>query len=123
MREIPRAPATGLPDLRPESQAVRITHDDAGRADGVEYLDSGGNLHKQAARVVCVAGNPIANVHLDDHPDDVAVREHGYARADLLYEAVGALSVHHAANPTLTIVAPAARQADHILAEPKAGTL
>ena len=94
--------------------------------------------------------------------NDVAMRNHGYARADLLYEAVGALSVHHtppypsthnlgtcrmserpddgvvdrwgrahdvpnlfvsdgsvmttgaAANPTLTIVALAIRQAEHI---------
>ena len=40
-------------------------------------------------------GLPVPNVHFDDHPNDVAMRRHGYARADLLYEAVGALSVHH----------------------------
>jgi hypothetical protein len=116
-------------------------------------------------------GLPVPNVHFDDHRNDVAMREHGYARADLLYEAVGALSVHHtppypsthnlgtcrmserpedgvvdrwgrahdvpnlfvsdgsvmttgaAANPTLTIVALATRQADHILAEMNAGNL
>ncbi len=116
-------------------------------------------------------GLPVPNVHFDDHPNDVAMREHGYARADLLYEAVGALSVHHtppypsthnlgtcrmserpedgvvdrwgkahdvpnlfvsdgsvmttgaAANPTLTIVALAMRQADHILQEMNAGNL
>ena len=107
-------------------------------------------------------GLPVANVHFDDHVNDVAMREHGYGRADLLYEAVGALGVHHtppypsthnlgtsrmsarpqdgvvdafgqahdvpglfvsdgsvmttggAANPTLTIVALAIRQAEHI---------
>ena len=116
-------------------------------------------------------GLPVPNVNFDDHPNDVAMRNHGYARADLLYEAVGALSVHHtppypsthnlgtcrmserpedgvvdrwgkahdvpnlfvsdgsvmttgaAANPTLTIVALATRQADHILSEMNAGNL
>ena len=107
-------------------------------------------------------GLPVVDVHFDDHPNDVAMREHGYGRADLLYEAVGAQSTHHtppypsthnlgtcrmsekpgdgvvdrwgqahevpglfvsdgsvmtsgaAANPTLTIVALAIRQAEHI---------
>ncbi len=35
------------------------------------------------------------NVHFDDHPNDVAMREHGYGRADLMYEAVGATGTHH----------------------------
>lgn len=310
IREIPRAQATGNLDLRPECQAVRITHDSAGRADGVEYLDGAGNLHHQAARVVCVAGNsietprlllmssstlhpdglanssgqvgrnymrhmtgsayatfdkpvrmyrgetmagiiadeakhdasrgfaggyymetlslgpafmaafiepgewgrsftekleayshtagmwivgedmpqaenritlntdakdqfglPVPNVHFDDHPNDVAMREHGYAAADALYSSVGALSVHHtppypsthnlgtsrmsekpedgvvdrwgqahdvpglfvsdgsvmttgaAANPTLTIVALAMRQADYLVDQFSTGKL
>ena len=113
-------------------------------------------------------GLPVPNVHFDDHPNDVAMRNHGYQQASLLYESVGATSVHHtppypsthnmgtarmserpedgvtnafgqthdvpnlfvadgslfttgaAANPTLTIVALAARQADYI-AEQLAG--
>ena len=116
-------------------------------------------------------GLPVPNVHFDDHANDVAMREHGYAAATRIYESVGALSVHHtppypsthnlgtcrmserpedgvvdrwgrahdvpnlfvsdgsvmttggAANPTLTIVALAMRQADHIAAELKAGSL
>ena len=309
VREVPRAVASGNCDLRPNSQAVRITHDPAGRVDGVEYVDADGNLHKQAARVVCLAGNsiesprlllmsasslhpdglanssgqvgrnylrhmtgsayatferpvrmyrgetmagiiadearhdtsrgfaggyyletlslgpaflasfiepgewgrsftakldaylntaglwivgedmpqasnrvtlsaekdalglPAPNVHFDDHPNDVAMREHGYAAADAIYGAVGALTVHHtppypsthnlgtcrmserpedgvvdgwgrahdvanlfvsdgsvmttggAANPTLTIVALAIRQAEYIAAELAAGRL
>lgn len=310
VREVPRALATGNLDLRPECQAVQITHTSSGTVDGVEYLDAAGNLHKQAARVVCVAGNsietprlllmsassahpdglanssgqvgrnymrhttgsayavfddpvrmyrgetmagviadeakhdtsrgfaggyyletlslgpaflasfvepgewgrsftekmeayertaglwivgedmpqptnritlsddvkdahglPAPNVHFDDHPNDVAMREHAYAAADRIYEAVGARSVHHtppypsthnlgtsrmserpedgvvdrwgrthdvpnlyisdgsvmttgaAANPTLTIVALAMRQADHLLSEMAAGNL
>jgi choline dehydrogenase-like flavoprotein len=107
-------------------------------------------------------GLPVPNVHFDDHANDVAMLNHGYQQASLLYEAVGALSSHHtppwpaghnmgtarmsgrpedgvvnqwgqthdvknlfvsdgsqfttgaAANPTLTIVALAIRQADYI---------
>lgn len=64
VREIPRALATGNLDLRPECQAVKITHDAGGRATGVEYLDAAGGLHHQAARVVCVAGNSIESPRL-----------------------------------------------------------
>ena len=108
-------------------------------------------------------GLPVPNVHFDDHPNDVAMRNHGYQQATLLYEAVGATSVQRtppypsthnmgtarmssrpedgvvnefgrahdvpnlfvsdgsvfttgaAANPTLTIVALALRQAEHIV--------
>ncbi|NKI98014.1 GMC family oxidoreductase [Novosphingobium sp. SG707] len=107
-------------------------------------------------------GMPVANVHYDDHPNDVAMRNHAYQRGVALYEAVGAKrtiktppypSTHNmgtnrmsekaedgvvnkwgqthevknlfisdgsqfttsaAENPTLTIVALAIRQADHI---------
>jgi choline dehydrogenase-like flavoprotein len=116
-------------------------------------------------------GLPVPNVHFDDHPNDVAMRSHGYAQADLLYDAVGAKGTHHtppypsthnmgtcrmsadpqdgvvdafgrahdvpnlyvsdgsaftsgaAANPTLTIVALAIRQAEHIASEMKGGAL
>ncbi|MGV8846586.1 GMC family oxidoreductase [Tessaracoccus sp.] len=64
VREIPRALATGNLDLRPECQAVRITHNAQGKADGVEYLDASGALHKQAARIVAVAGNSIESPRL-----------------------------------------------------------
>jgi choline dehydrogenase-like flavoprotein len=310
VREIPRALATGKLDLRAESHAVQITHDAKGRANGVLYLDKDGNLHRQSAKVVCVAGNsiesprlllmsasslhpnglanssgqvgrnylrhttgsvyakfdkpvrmyrgetmagiiadearldtsrgfaggyymetlslgpafmgafvepggwgpsftaliddyvntagmwivgedlpqesnrvtlntaeqdqwglPVPNVHFDDHPNDVAMREHAYSRGDLVYESVGAQSTHHtppypsthnlgtcrmsarpedgvvdahgqahdvpglfvsdgsqmtsgaAANPTLTIVALAIRQAEFIADQLAKGAL
>ena len=310
VREIPRALDSGRCELRPNCHATRITHGANGAVDGVEYLDADGNLHRQAARVVCLAGNsiesprllllsassqfpdglanssgqvgrnymrhmtgsayaqfdkpvrmyrgetmagiiadearhdtsrgfaggyymetlalgvpfyasfvepgswgrdftelmdgyertagmwivgedmpqesnritlhdevedanglPVPNVHFDDHPNDMAMRTHGYAAADRIYSSVGASSVHHtppypsthnlgtcrmserpedgvvdrwgrahdvpnlfvsdgsvmttggAANPTLTIVALAMRQADHIADELKAGSL
>jgi choline dehydrogenase-like flavoprotein len=38
-------------------------------------------------------GLPVADVHFDDHPNDVAMRNHGYAQGKALYEAVGATRV------------------------------
>lgn len=116
-------------------------------------------------------GLPAPNVHFDDHPNDVAMRNHAYKQGMAVYEAVGATrvfqtppypSTHNlgtnrmsenprdgvvnkhgqthdianlfisdgsqfttgaAENPTLTIVALAIRQADHIAAEMSKGTL
>jgi len=105
---------------------------------------------------------PVPNVHFDDHPNDLAMREHAWSAAEALYESVGAVrtirtppypATHNlgtarmserpedgvvnafgqahdvpnlfvsdasqfttgaAANPTLTIVALAIRQAEYI---------
>ena len=107
-------------------------------------------------------GLPVASVHYDDHPNDVAMRDHAYGQGRAIYEAVGATrtfdttpypSTHNlgtnrmsanardgvvdkwgkahdlpnlyvsdgsqfttgaACNPTLTIVALAIRQAEHL---------
>lgn len=40
-------------------------------------------------------GLPVPNVNFDDHPNDVAMRNHGYAAADAIYGVVGATGVHH----------------------------
>jgi len=64
VREIPRAEATGLLDLRPNSHVVQITHDASGRADAVLYLDADGNLHRQGAKLVAVAANSIETPRL-----------------------------------------------------------
>ncbi|MGB3256863.1 MAG: GMC family oxidoreductase [Ornithinimicrobium sp.] len=77
-RELPRALETGHLDLRPNCQAVKITHNAAGFVDAVEYLDGQGALQRQAARVVCVAGNAIETPRLllmsasGDHPHGLA---------------------------------------------------
>ncbi|MCR9085800.1 MAG: GMC family oxidoreductase [Rhodobacteraceae bacterium] len=116
-------------------------------------------------------GLPVPNVHFDDHPNDIAMRNHAYERGQAIYDAVGATrtfptppypSTHNlgtnrmsenardgvvnrwgqshdipnlfvsdgsqfttgaAENPTLTIVALAIRQADHIASEMSAGNL
>tara|TARA_R110002074_G_scaffold48047_3_gene123051 strand:+ start:11516 stop:13087 length:1572 start_codon:yes stop_codon:yes gene_type:complete len=116
-------------------------------------------------------GLPAPNVHFDDHPNDIAMRNHAYKQGASVYEAIGATrvfptppypSTHNlgtnrmsenardgvvnsrgqthdianlfisdgsqfttgaAENPTLTIVALAIRQADHIAAEMSRGNL
>ncbi len=116
-------------------------------------------------------GMPAPNVHFDDHPNDIAMRNHAYKQGMAVYDAVGATrvfptppypSTHNlgtnrmsenprdgvvnahgqthdianlfvsdgsqfttgaAENPTLTIVALAIRQADHIAAEMGKGNL
>lgn len=40
-------------------------------------------------------GMPVANVHFDDHPNDVAMRKHAYAQGSKVYEAVGATRTFH----------------------------
>lgn len=35
-------------------------------------------------------GMPVANVHFDDHPNDIAMRNHAYGQGKALYDAVGA---------------------------------
>jgi choline dehydrogenase-like flavoprotein len=62
--EIPKAEETGLLDLRPESMALQIEHDDAGKVTGVLYADAEGNQHRQKARAVCVACNSIESPRL-----------------------------------------------------------
>lgn len=62
--ELPTALKTGNLDLRPDSQAIQITHTPAGVVDGVVYADKEGLLHQQRARAVAVAGNSIETPRL-----------------------------------------------------------
>jgi choline dehydrogenase-like flavoprotein len=62
--EIPKAEKCGLLDLRPQSMAIRIEHDDAGKVTGVVYVDANGNEQRQRARAVCVACNAIESARL-----------------------------------------------------------
>ncbi len=62
--EIPRAEATGKLDLRPDSRAVLIEHDDAGRASAVVYVDPDGKRQRQKARAVVLAGNCVETPRL-----------------------------------------------------------
>jgi choline dehydrogenase-like flavoprotein len=40
-------------------------------------------------------GLPVPNVHYDDHPNDLAMRNHAYKQSKALYEAVGAKKVYN----------------------------
>jgi choline dehydrogenase-like flavoprotein len=116
-------------------------------------------------------GQPVPNVHFDDHPNDLAMREHAWAAGEALYESVGAVrtvrtppypATHNigtarmsqraedgvvnafgqahdvpnlfvsdasqfttgaAANPTLTIVALAIRQAEYMTDQLRSGAI
>lgn len=37
---------------------------------------------------------PVANVHFDDHPNDIAMRSHAYQQGMAVYDAVGATQTH-----------------------------
>src|SRR6201987_1008631 len=62
--EIPKGEATGNLEVRPNSMAVRIEHNAAGKVDGVVYVDADGKMQKQKARVVAVAGNSLESPRL-----------------------------------------------------------
>ena len=62
--EIPKGEDTGRLEVRPLSQVVRIEHDAQGKATGVVYADEKGTMHRQRARVVCVACNSIESPRL-----------------------------------------------------------
>ncbi len=62
--EIPKGEATGNLEVRPNSMAVKIEHDASGKVTGVIYADEAGNMQRQKARVVAVAGNSIESPRL-----------------------------------------------------------
>src|SRR5256885_13667952 len=76
--EIPKAEKTGKLDLRPQSHAVKIEHNAAGKVTAVVYRDSTGTEQRQKARAVCVAGNSIETPRLlllsasSKYPDGLA---------------------------------------------------
>jgi hypothetical protein len=49
-------------------------------------------------------GMPVANVHFDDHPNDVAMRNHAYQQGSAIYDAVGATRTFrpHPIRPPIT---------------------
>lgn len=62
--EVPKAEKTGHFELRAESTVTFITHNNAGKVDGVVYRDAGGNEQRQKAQAVCVAGNAFETPRL-----------------------------------------------------------
>ncbi len=62
--EVPAGEATGNLEVRERCHASRIEHDNSGKVTGVVYLDADGVEQRQAARLVCVAGNTIESPRL-----------------------------------------------------------
>jgi len=62
--EIPKGEATGHLEVRERAHVLRIEHDASGKVTGVVYADENGVEHRQAARVVAVAGNSIESPRL-----------------------------------------------------------
>lgn len=62
--EMPKAEDTGHFEIRPNSMAARINHDQTGKVTGVVYTDRDGIRQKQMARAVCVAGNVVETTRL-----------------------------------------------------------
>lgn len=62
--EIPAGEATGNLEVRERCHAARIEHDDSGKVTAVVYFDAEGKEQRQAARIVCVAGNTIESPRL-----------------------------------------------------------
>lgn len=62
--EIPKGEATGKLEVRERAHVLRIEHDAQGKVSGVVYADKDGNQQRQAARIVCVAGNSIESPRL-----------------------------------------------------------
>lgn len=62
--EIPKAEATSHFELRPNSMALKLEHDETGRVTAVLYADEAGAIQRQRARAVCVAGNAIETARL-----------------------------------------------------------
>ncbi|MGF1563238.1 MAG: GMC family oxidoreductase N-terminal domain-containing protein, partial [Geminicoccaceae bacterium] len=62
--EIPKGEETGNLEVREYAHVLKIEHGQDGKVTGVIYADRDGNQHRQAARVVCVAGNTIESPRL-----------------------------------------------------------
>jgi choline dehydrogenase-like flavoprotein len=62
--DVPRGEETGNLEVRSGCFALKIEHDDKGRATGVVYLDTDGKQQRQRARLVSVAGNSIESPRL-----------------------------------------------------------
>ena len=62
--EIPKGEETGKLEVRPNSQVLKIEHDNTGKVTGVLYADKDGNQQLQKARIVAVAGNSIESPRL-----------------------------------------------------------
>jgi gluconate 2-dehydrogenase alpha chain len=74
---LPLALRTGRYEVRANSKVVRVNYDNDGRATGVSYIDSNGEMQEQQADIVLVSGFTLTNVRMllvsrgGAHPDGI----------------------------------------------------
>jgi choline dehydrogenase-like flavoprotein len=171
--DLPTLPSVGLPYGwgREYASIIDNYRNMAGLFINGEDLPRPGNRVTLDPKVKDANGTPVAHVHVDEHPNDVAMRRHAHEQSEAMYRGVGAtrvirsntppathnmctarmskdpkdgvtnawgqthdirnlfvsdgsaLTTPGAANPTLTIVALALRQAEYISREMQARTI
>jgi choline dehydrogenase-like flavoprotein len=171
--DLPTLPLVGLPYGwgRDFASIIDNYRNLAGMFINGEDLPRSGNRISLDANVKDAYGLPVAHIHVDEHPNDRALRKHAQGQMVRMYEAVGAkrvivgptppashntgaarmsadphdgvtngwgqthdidnlfisdgslLTTSGSANPTLTIVALALRQAEYLSEQMKAGHL
>jgi choline dehydrogenase-like flavoprotein len=169
--DLPTLPLVGLPYGwgRDFASIIDNYRNLAGMFINGEDLPQSNNRITLNSSVKDAFGLPVANVHVDEHANDQAMRKHAKGQMARMYEAIGAKRIVHgptppathnlgtarmstdprdgvtngwgqthdiknlfvsdgsvittpgSANPTLTIVALALRQAEYITAQMKAG--
>jgi choline dehydrogenase-like flavoprotein len=93
--DLPSLPLAGIPYGwgRDFASVIDNYRNMAGMLILGEDLPQPGNRVTLDPMVKDAHGNPVAHVHVDDHPNDLAMRKHAHAQATRLYEAVGAKRV------------------------------
>lgn len=171
--DLPTLPVVGLPYGwgRDFASIMENYRNIAGMFINGEDMPRADNRITLTPKVKDAFGLPVANVHVDEHANDQALRKHSQAQMSKMYEAIGAkriivgptppathnmgtarmsadprngvtnawgqthdirnlfisdgsvLTTPGAANPTLTIVALALRQAEYISEQMKSGSI
>jgi len=171
--DLPTLPLVGLPYGwgRDFAWVMENYRNLAGMFINGEDLPRSGNRITLNSNVKDAYGLPVANIHVDEHPNDQGMRKHAQQQMSRMYEAIGAkrvvlgptppathnlctarmsadprdgvtnswgqthdiknlfisdgsvLTTPGAANPTLTIVALALRQAEYISQQMKSGNV
>jgi choline dehydrogenase-like flavoprotein len=171
--DLPTLPLVGLPYGwgRDFAWVMENYRNLAGMFINGEDLPQADNRITLNSKVKDAYGLPVVNIHVDEHPNDQAMRKHAQGQMSRMYEAIGAkrivlgptppathnlstarmssaprdgvtnawgqthdiknlfisdgsvLTTPGAANPTLTIVALALRQAEYISQQMKAGNV
>ncbi len=104
MLDLPTLPLIGLPYGWGRDFASII--DNYGNMAGM--LINGEDLPRSDNRITLSTtlkdpyGHPVAHVHCDEHPNDVAMRKHAQQQGKRIYEAVGAKRVVFSATPPAT---------------------